>query len=220
MSTQQADVGGLSKAHLRIVRLLDDLDSTVESVEELSRSGQHEEALRLVEQQRAALFQMVESISRDVATQPPVTLWSRVRKHGMALVAASLLLLSSLAVSAGIIGGHGPALEEGGGTSPESVDRGTLAPAVDPSTLAPVPDTIAPAVVPMRSAPEDPFDDLGPGDVTPPKPPDDPGLVEDATQIAEDVATGGGAPPPQSGENPVSTLQDFANPKDWGSAKN
>jgi len=102
--------GGLADAHDRIAGLLDDLNETVDLVQRLTRVGNHEGAIRLVDEQRSALFAAIEEVSQDVAR--PQRWWESARRNATALVAAFALILSSVAVAAGLRDATEPTLIE------------------------------------------------------------------------------------------------------------
>ena len=93
--------GGLSKATHQIERLLKELTSTVESAEHLTRIGEPERALKLVEEQRESLYSTVDSISRNVSTRRSP--FEKLRRRTPILVAAALLTVSGLAISVGAL---------------------------------------------------------------------------------------------------------------------
>ena len=93
--------GGLSRATDQIHGLLEELTETVESAERLTRSGQPEHALRIVEEQRESLYNTVDSISRQVGTRR--SRFEKLRTRTPALVAAALATVSALAISVGAI---------------------------------------------------------------------------------------------------------------------
>lgn len=107
----QPQPGGLSQAQSRIARLLHDLESTVESVEELTRAGAHEDALRVVEGQRASLYSVVDSIAHDVSA--PAPRWHRARRSAGVLGVAAAFLVSSLALAA-VVSRSGPGADGAG----------------------------------------------------------------------------------------------------------
>lgn len=102
--------GGLAGAHERITGLLDELNQTVDLVERLTRIGDHQGAIRLVEEQRAALYEAIDEVSHDVGRER--RWWETTRRHATALVAALALILSSVAVAVGIREGSQPTLIE------------------------------------------------------------------------------------------------------------
>jgi hypothetical protein len=77
------------------------LTSTVESAEELTRMGEPERALRLVEEQRESLYNTVDSISRNVGARR--SRFEKLRTRTPILVAAALLAVSGLAISVAAI---------------------------------------------------------------------------------------------------------------------
>lgn len=93
----QPQPGGMADANRRIALLLEDLEGTVESVEMLTRLGRHEEALRVVDHQRAKLYRVVDSIASDVGARRR-SRWQAARRHIAAGVAAAAVALSALAV--------------------------------------------------------------------------------------------------------------------------
>jgi len=110
MKAVPAESGSLAGAHERIAGLLDELNQTVDLVERLTSLGEHEAALRLVEEQRAALYAAIEDVSHGVGRAPR---WREaIRRHAAAGIAAAALLLSSLAVSVGLLQSQGPTLIE------------------------------------------------------------------------------------------------------------
>lgn len=93
--------GGLASAHERIAVLLDELNETVELVDRLTRMGESESALRLVDEQRAALFAAMDQVSHAVAKPPR---WREVvRRQATGVVAAAALLFASLAVAVSVL---------------------------------------------------------------------------------------------------------------------
>jgi len=101
ISAKPEDTGGLSKATRKIEGLLEELTSTVESAEHLTRIGEPERALRLVEEQRESLYNTVDEISRSVSTRRPP--FEKLRRRTPVLVAAALLAVSGLAISVGAL---------------------------------------------------------------------------------------------------------------------
>ena len=97
ISAKPEHTGGLSKATRQIAGLLKELTSTVESAEHLTRIGEPERALQLVEEQRESLYNTVDSISRDVGTRR--SRFEKLRTRTPILVAAALLTVSGLAIS-------------------------------------------------------------------------------------------------------------------------
>ncbi|MGZ4210666.1 MAG: hypothetical protein ACXVQX_08730 [Actinomycetota bacterium] len=99
--------GGLSQATEQIAGLLEELTTTVESAEQLTRMGEPEEALRLVEEQRVSLYSTVDEISRTVGA--PRSSFRRIRTRTPLVAAASLLVVSGFAISvAALTGPSGP----------------------------------------------------------------------------------------------------------------
>jgi hypothetical protein len=101
ISAKPEYTGGLSKATEKIHGLLEELTETVESAEQLTRSGEPERALRLVEEQRESLMNTVESISHDVSAKR--SRFEKLRTRTPILVAAALFAVSILAISVGAI---------------------------------------------------------------------------------------------------------------------
>jgi hypothetical protein len=87
--------GELSKATQQIHGLLEELTSTVESAERLTRIGEPERALRLVEEQRESLFNTVDTISRAVSVRRSSL--DKLRTRTPLLVAVALGVVSVLA---------------------------------------------------------------------------------------------------------------------------
>src|SRR5438552_3734895 len=100
MSAQQIRPASLSRAQDRIQGLLDELNATVEAAEKLTRSGQAEEALAMVERQRVSLFHTVDEISLDVGVQEKRGV---LRRYAPVLIAAAMLSLSGIAASVAVI---------------------------------------------------------------------------------------------------------------------
>jgi hypothetical protein len=73
------------------------LTSTVESAEQLTRMGEPERALRLVDEQRESLYNTVDSISRNVSARR--SHFEKLRTRTPILVAAALMTVSGLAIS-------------------------------------------------------------------------------------------------------------------------
>lgn len=109
MRTPSPEPGSLAGAHERIAGLLDELNQTVDLVERLTRLGEHEAALKLVEEQRNALYTAIEEVSHGVGR--PARWRESLRRHATAGIAAAALLLSSLAVTVGVMR-DGPSLVE------------------------------------------------------------------------------------------------------------
>jgi hypothetical protein len=97
ISARPEQTGGLSKATRQIAGLLKELTSTVESAEQLTRMGEPERALRLVDEQRESLYNTVESISRNVSAKR--SRFEKLRTRTPILVAAALMTVSGLAIS-------------------------------------------------------------------------------------------------------------------------
>jgi hypothetical protein len=100
ISAEKDHDGGLSKAQQHLAALLEELTATVESAEHLTRIGEPEEALRIVEQQRESLFDTVETISHQVGTKPPSRL-SSLRRRVPLIAAAVAIAVSGIAISVG-----------------------------------------------------------------------------------------------------------------------
>ena len=101
ISAKPEHTGELSQAPQKIHGLLEELTSTVESAERLTRSGDAERALRLVEEQRESLYNTVDTISRAVSVKR--SRFEKLRTRTPVLVAAALLVVSALAISVGAI---------------------------------------------------------------------------------------------------------------------
>jgi hypothetical protein len=101
ISANQEDIGGLSDATQQIAGLLEELTTTVESAEHLTRIGQPEKALRIVEKQRESLFDTVDSISRTVSARGLP--FQALRRRTPFLAAAALLAISGVAISVGAL---------------------------------------------------------------------------------------------------------------------
>jgi hypothetical protein len=76
---------------------LEELTETVESADHLTRIGEPEEALRVVERQRARLFGTVETISRAISA--PGKDGHPIRRNLVLLAAAITLALSGIGIS-------------------------------------------------------------------------------------------------------------------------
>jgi len=101
ISAKPEYTGELSQATQKIHGLLEELTSTVESAERLTRIGEPERALRMVEAQRESLYNTVDSISRVVSIKR--SRFDKLRTRTPILVAAALLVVSALAISVGAI---------------------------------------------------------------------------------------------------------------------
>ena len=102
ISAKPEHKGGLSRATDQIHGLLEELTDTVESAERLTRRGQPERALNIVEEARESLYNTVDSISREVATKPR-SRFEKLRNRTPILVAAALLTVSGMAIAVGAI---------------------------------------------------------------------------------------------------------------------
>lgn len=60
----------LGHAELRLIMLLEDLERTVETAEQLANAGLEEEAIRVIDLQRDALSQIPDQVAADVAPKP------------------------------------------------------------------------------------------------------------------------------------------------------
>jgi len=94
ISAKPEYTGGLSRATEQIHGLLDELTETVESAERLTRGGEPERALRLVEEQRESLYKTVDSISHEVGVKP--SRFEKLRTRAPILVAAALFAVSEI----------------------------------------------------------------------------------------------------------------------------
>lgn len=101
ISAKSEHTGELSQATQKIHGLLEELTSTVESAERLTRIGDPERALRMVEEQRESLYNTVDTISRAVGVKR--SRFEKLRTRTPILVAAALLTVSALAISVGAI---------------------------------------------------------------------------------------------------------------------
>jgi hypothetical protein len=101
ISAKPEYTGELSQATQKIHGLLEELTSTVESAERLTRNGEPERALRLVEEQRESLYNTVDTISRAVSIKR--SRFEKLRTRTPILVTAALLVVSALAISVGAI---------------------------------------------------------------------------------------------------------------------
>lgn len=101
ISAKPENTGELSQATEKIHGLLEELTSTVESAERLTRIGEPERALRLVEEQRESLYDTVDTISRTVSVRR--SRFEKLRTRTPILVAAALFAVSALAISVGAI---------------------------------------------------------------------------------------------------------------------
>ncbi|HEV2686027.1 MAG TPA: hypothetical protein VGW79_05270, partial [Actinomycetota bacterium] len=101
ISAKPEHTGELSQATQKIHGLLEELTSTVESAERLTRIGEPERALRMVEEQRKSLYNTVDTISRAVSVKH--SRFEKLRTRTPVLVAAALLAVSALAISVGAI---------------------------------------------------------------------------------------------------------------------
>lgn len=98
MSAQPAESHGLSEAQQRLDDLLVRLNNTVELAGELANAGEDETALRLLAEQRAHLYAVVDSISKDIGTGPR-PFWTSARRHAGVLAVAAVTVLSCAAAS-------------------------------------------------------------------------------------------------------------------------
>ncbi len=99
MKRTQAPNGGLVEAQARITGLMGELDDTLDLVRRLSARGDEEIALILLDRQREALHQAINTISRDVATTERRGRWAGIRRQLAAIGTAAALVVSSIAVS-------------------------------------------------------------------------------------------------------------------------
>ena len=101
ISAKPEHTGELSQATEKIHGLLEELTSTVESAERLTRNGEPERALRMVEGQRESLYDAVDTIARTVSVKR--ARFEKLRTRTPILVAAALFAVSALAISVGAI---------------------------------------------------------------------------------------------------------------------
>ena len=101
ISAKPDHTGELSQATQKIHGLLEELTSTVESAERLTRAGEPERALRMVEEQRESLYNTVDTISRAVSIRR--SRFEKLRRRTPVLVAAALTAVSALAISVGAL---------------------------------------------------------------------------------------------------------------------
>ena len=97
ISANPEHTGELSRATQKIHGLLEELTATVESAERLTRIGEPERALRLVDAQRESLYDTVDTISRTVGTGS--SRFEKLRTRTPILVAVALFVVSGLAIS-------------------------------------------------------------------------------------------------------------------------
>ena len=220
MRAVPSDPGSLAGAHERIAGLLDELNQTVDLVERLTRLGEHEAALRLVDEQRAALYSAIDEVSHGVGR--PARWRGTLRRHATAGVAAAALLLSSLAVSVGLLN-DGPSLieqarakltEAQGVSDPvtrlriiERVVEITRALPADSQEKADLAKDVLPALDDLKKDAEDGGDDGSQEDV-----------VARADELAREVKKAAptgedGAPAPSMDQGPVDGFDEAADPK-------
>lgn len=102
MSAKEQQPGSLTRAHGRISNLMEELNATVEHVDQLTRAGHDAEALIILDEQRDSLYRLVDQISRDVAANAPRRM-DTLRRHLTAGLAAAFVAVSTLAVSVGAL---------------------------------------------------------------------------------------------------------------------
>lgn len=211
MNPQHASTGSLSDAHKRIAGLLDELNETVELVERLTSAGEHETALRLVEEQRTALYSAVDGISHEVGVRRRSWI-DQARRHATGLVAAAALLLSSLAVSAGVLNRPSPVDRAKAGLSQarsvsDPVERLRIIERVVQITRtlpagSPERGDLAGDILGELAPYTDPPGGAEDGDGDAP----DPALVAQAQELArqvQDTRPPNGNPPPSTSEGPL-----------------
>lgn len=217
MSAQQAYPGGLSRAHETIAHLLDDLNATVESIDLLATTGRHEDALRAVEGQRARLYQVIDTVARDVARVRPRRRLSATGRSIAVFATMAAVAVSSLAVSVAVMReGFTPSAEDDprDGRGLRRVVDLSRAPAATAGDGATNVDGIASAgdergTASTRSARVSSFSDSD-TDVSD-ESPSDQNLIEQASRIKEDAGRGRtpGVEPPQSNMQPVPAIADL-----------
>jgi hypothetical protein len=103
--TQRAS---LRNAELRLVLLLEDLERTVHSAEQLANAGLEEEAIRVIDLQREALARIPEQIASEVA----VPNRRPVRRLVLTAAAAFLTVAASVAAAVSVVGPQPAPAEE------------------------------------------------------------------------------------------------------------
>lgn len=97
----------LHNAELRLVLLLEDLERTVRTAEELANSGHEAEALRIIDLQRSALADLPRQLASEIA---PPSARRPLRRLALASLAACFTIAASVATA--VVVGPRPAEAE------------------------------------------------------------------------------------------------------------
>lgn len=97
----------LHNAELRLVLLLEDLERTVQTAEQLANSGHEDEALRIIDLQLAALDELPAQLAREISPPRP---GRSLRRLALTTVAACLTIAASVATA--VITGPQPIASE------------------------------------------------------------------------------------------------------------
>jgi hypothetical protein len=195
ISAKPEYTGGLSKATRQIAGLLRELTSTVESAEHLTRIGEPERALRIVEEQRESLYDTVDSISRNVGARK--TRFEKLRTRTPILVAAALLSVSGLAISVAALTSPGTTQRAQARLrqAERIVDPATRLKAID-AAYREVVRTNPAAVAPGTALNRDVSKTLAKTKTDAQKDPSQTQLVKQATALIDAVSQGQTPPPP------------------------
>jgi len=105
MNAPRTGTGGLTKAQRRVADLVIDLDWTLDSAKRLADAGEHEAALRVVQEQREALSAFIDDIAVDIAATPTPSPaparnpFVRAYKRVVAIAAAMTLVVCTIAAA-------------------------------------------------------------------------------------------------------------------------
>lgn len=208
------DKGSLRAAHERITGLMDDLENTLELVKRLADTGDEEAALKLIDRQRAELYEVVGSLSSDVAASKPS--WRETaRRHVAVLAAASIATVSTLAASVAFLTRPPEGVRlavaqiEGAEAIADPTERLTRIITVYRVVTETLPadqrDAVTDQVLDaIEKVKDDAVDD-----------PDGQTLAEQADRAAKDIQEGRPPTPPNppsTDEGPVETLQELLEP--------